>query len=174
MNDEQRLFVDAVVRATTRLRSRDNIVAADELLPQEHLFMLTGDGGTGKSFTFNVILYKIFNLVNNILQELIARMKSKGFNVMTTASTGIAAALLFEGSTMHSKLRIPLKIDANTQALVDWESHFGGLLRRLDVLIIDEVSAAHIDAIKFIDRTLKSVAPHEFRETPFGGKVHRN
>lgn len=56
LHNEQRSFVDAVCRSV-ELR-RDN-----KLDPSQQLFMLTGDGGTGKTFTYNVNI--IFNSLLN-------------------------------------------------------------------------------------------------------------
>ena len=173
LNTDQKAFVDKVVYNTERLRGPENIVDPSSILPSEHLFMLCGDGGTGKTFTFNVpfLITTFIHTLFLFIKELIARLKAKNFNVTVTASTGIAAILLFEGSTMHSKFRIPLKVKNSSEPTVDYESRFATILRQLDVLIIDEISAGHKDAIIFIHKTLCSIANAEDMDRPFGGKV---
>lgn len=85
--------------------------------------------------------------------------------------TGIAADLLFEGATLHSKLRIPIDIDADTVPMLDYESVTAKVLRALEVLIIDEISMANKVIIKFLDALLRSVR-FEHRDKPFGGVVN--
>jgi hypothetical protein len=102
---------------------------------------------------------------------LIARLKSHGIRMLVTATTGIAATLLFEGATMHSHIRIPLDVNESTVPPIDYESHVAAILRCLEVLIIDEVSAAHVNVIKYIDRALRQ-CDQERKHLPFGGKVN--
>uniref|UniRef100_A0A183CC21 ATP-dependent DNA helicase n=1 Tax=Globodera pallida TaxID=36090 RepID=A0A183CC21_GLOPA len=149
LNDKQRNFLDAVCASV--LRRRD-----ETLEPTNQLFMLAGDGGTGKTFAYNA---------------LIARLKSKmACRLLATASTGIAAQLLFEGATLHSKLRVPIDIDDDTMPMLDYESDPAKLLRALELLIIDEISIADKNVINYVDKLLRSidVANHE---KPFGGKL---
>jgi hypothetical protein len=102
---------------------------------------------------------------------LIARLKAQGYKVMATATTGIASLLLFGGRTMHSALRIPLNISWDTQPAVDYASTLAEMLRQVDVLIIDEISAGHKNVINYIDNLFRSVAEHEHKNIRFGGKV---
>lgn len=89
---------------------------------------------------------------------------------MVTASTGIASELLFEGSTMHNRLRIPLNIKADTRPVVDNETELAAILREMDVLIIDEVSAVHKDVLCYVDRLLREI-DRDNRNFDFAGKV---
>uniref|UniRef100_A0A183BU63 ATP-dependent DNA helicase n=1 Tax=Globodera pallida TaxID=36090 RepID=A0A183BU63_GLOPA len=149
LNDKQRTFLDAVCTSVLRRRNAT-------LEPAQQLFMLTGDGGTGKTFAYNA---------------LIARLKSKmACRLFATASTGIAAELLFEGATLHSKLRVPIDIDDDTLPMLDYESDPAKLLRALELLIIDEISIADKHVIIYVDKLLRSidVANHEKH---FGGKI---
>uniref|UniRef100_A0A183C069 ATP-dependent DNA helicase n=1 Tax=Globodera pallida TaxID=36090 RepID=A0A183C069_GLOPA len=149
LNDKQRNFLDAVCASVLRRRHAT-------LEPTKQLFMLTGDGGTGKTFAYNA---------------LIARLKSTmACRLLATASTGIAAQLLFEGATLHSKLRVPIDIDDDTMPMLDYESDPAKLLRALELLIIDEISIADKNVINYVDKLLRSidVANHEkpFVATP--------
>uniref|UniRef100_A0A183C0L0 ATP-dependent DNA helicase n=1 Tax=Globodera pallida TaxID=36090 RepID=A0A183C0L0_GLOPA len=149
LNDKQRNFLDAVCTSVHRRRDA-------RLEPTKQLFMLTGDGGTGKTFAYNA---------------LIARLKSKmACRLLATASTGIAAQLLFEGATLHSKLRVPIDIDDDTTPMLDYESDSAKLLRALELLIIDEISISDKNVINYVDKLLRSIdmANHEKH---FGGKI---
>uniref|UniRef100_A0A183C0L1 ATP-dependent DNA helicase n=1 Tax=Globodera pallida TaxID=36090 RepID=A0A183C0L1_GLOPA len=149
LNDKQRAFIDSVCASVLRRRTTT-------LEPPHQLFMLTGDGGTGKTFTYNA---------------LIARLKSKmSCRLLATASTGIAAELLFEGATLHSKLRVPIDINDDTMPMLDYESDPAKLLRALELLIIDEISIADKNVINYVDKLLRSIDVAN-NEKHFGGKI---
>uniref|UniRef100_A0A183CCM3 ATP-dependent DNA helicase n=1 Tax=Globodera pallida TaxID=36090 RepID=A0A183CCM3_GLOPA len=149
LNDKQRVFIDSVCASVLRRRNAT-------LEPAHQLFMLTGDGGTGKTFTYNA---------------LIARLKSKmSCRLLATASTGIAAELLFEGATLHSKLRVPIDIDDDTMPMLDYESDPSKVLRALELLIIDEISIADKNVINYVDKLLRSIDVAN-QEKHFGGKI---
>uniref|UniRef100_A0A183BU64 ATP-dependent DNA helicase n=1 Tax=Globodera pallida TaxID=36090 RepID=A0A183BU64_GLOPA len=149
LNDKQRTFLDAVCASVIRRRNAT-------LEPAQQLFMLTGDGGTGKTFAYNA---------------LIARLKSTmACRLLATASTGIAAQLLFEGATLHSKLRVPIDIDDDTMPMLDYESDPAKLLRALELLIIDEISIADKNVINYVDKLLRSIDVAN-NEKQFGGKI---
>uniref|UniRef100_A0A914HAT8 ATP-dependent DNA helicase n=1 Tax=Globodera rostochiensis TaxID=31243 RepID=A0A914HAT8_GLORO len=149
LNDKQRAFIDAVCASLLRRRRAT-------LEPAQQLFMLTGDGGTGKTFAYNA---------------LIARLKSTmACRLLATASTGIAAELLFEGATLHSKLRVPIDIDDDTMPMLDYESDPAKLLRALELLIIDEISIANKNVINYVDKLLRSIDVAN-QEKHFGGKI---
>jgi len=102
---------------------------------------------------------------------LIAQVKAENYKIMATATTGIAALLLFGGRTMHSALRIPLNVQWDTQPTIDYDSFLAEALRQLDVLIIDEISAGHKNVVNYIDKLLRSISPPDKENLKFGGKV---
>lgn len=99
-------------------------------------------------------------------------MKADGLNVLAMASTGIAAELLHEGSTVHSRICRAKHIDSSTLPNVHRESPFAAMLRNAHVLIIDEISMQHKDVLEFVDRQLRYVEDDPYlRKQPFAGKV---
>ena len=52
LNDLQKVFVDAVCDAVQYLRRCD--IPHEQWDVMQQIFMLSGDGGVGKSFTYNV------------------------------------------------------------------------------------------------------------------------
>ncbi|KAL3121183.1 hypothetical protein niasHT_006212 [Heterodera trifolii] len=156
-NNEQQLLVDAVfdgVTAANKLRKGD---AEDKDLYTPRLFMVTGEGGAGKTFTYN---------------KIIAKVKAAGFNFLPMATTGIAAELLYEGQTVHKRLCRQRHIDASTPLNVDLESNFAEMLRRIDGMIIDEISMQNRDVLEYVDRLLRFVVQTELlKSLPFGGKA---
>ncbi|KAL3073431.1 hypothetical protein niasHT_038569 [Heterodera trifolii] len=155
-NEEQQQLIDTV---QTALKHVQQVIDGQRpgFLPDiQRLFMVTGEGGAGKTFTYN---------------KIIARAKSAGINFLPMASTGIAAELLYEGQTVHKRLCRLKQVDSSTSPNVDNESNFANMLRNIHGIMIDEISMQHRDVLEFVDRLLRSVAPQQFKELPFAGKV---
>jgi ATP-dependent DNA helicase PIF1 len=86
-----------------------------------HNILMTGPGGTGKSF---------------VIKHIKTALEDEEKNVTITAMTG-AAAVLISGRTLHSTLGIGLG-KANVKTLLNKTN--AKLWRDIDVLIIDEIS----------------------------------
>jgi ATP-dependent DNA helicase PIF1 len=112
--------------------------------------LLTGAAGTGKTY---------------VLNDFVRRAKRRGMSVAVTATTGLAATHL-GGTTIHawSGLGIADAADASTAGRMSQSRQ--DLLRKADVLIIDEISMLHDFRLDMVDVVLRTV-----RETqaPFGG-----
>ena len=70
---------------------------------------------------------------------------------------------------MHSRLKVPLKIEEHSYCPISKRSDLANLLRVTKVLIIDEMSIGHRYVFECIDRTLRDI-----RDTPnelFGGMI---
>ena len=105
----------------------------------EHYF-LTGDAGVGKSYVIDV--FTDFCNLNNI-------------NIVKTAPTGVAATNI-KGTTYHKQFKLPLsvlteKIDGNQFA------NMYKILQYMDVLFIDEIGMARIDAFDNIMKQVEEV-----------------
>lgn len=105
---------------------------------------VTGNAGTGKT---TLIRYLV-----NALDKACA----------VVAPTGVAA-LNVEGATIHSFCRLPPRIheERDIRMLPDRR-----LLRRLELLIIDEISMVRCDLLDAVDKTLRL---NRSCEEPFGG-----
>lgn len=88
------------------------------------------------------------------------------------ATTGIAAELLHEGTTVHRRLCKTKHVDAASQPSVSLSSVLADVINQAHVLIIDEISMQHKDVLEYVDRLLKSVAPSHLKEISFAGKVY--
>ena len=119
---------------------------------------LTGKAGTGKS-TF---------------LRYITRHTHKPYVVL--APTGIAAVNA-GGQTLHSFFRIPFKPitpedpDFDRKCLAErmkYPAVLIKLIRKLELIIIDEISMVRADIIDFIDKLLRFYTRNE--RQPFGGK----
>lgn len=115
-------------------------------------FFLDGPAGTGKTFLYNTICYKL---------------RSEGHIVLCVASSGIAALLLPGGRTSHSMFKIPLEINDRSTCNITKNSDLGKLIQRTKLIIWDEVPMQHKYCAQAFDRTARDLmnAPN----APFGG-----
>ncbi|MGC1872071.1 MAG: AAA family ATPase [Acidobacteriaceae bacterium] len=106
--------------------------------------LLHGRAGTGKT-------------------SLVHSLKDEALHHAVIAPTGIAA-LSAGGQTIHSFFRMPWKI----VNLEDIESNprLGSILRKIDLIVIDEISMVRADLLDVIDTTLRV---HLDSDRPFGG-----
>ena len=108
------------------------------------IFFLDAPGGTGKTYLINLLLAKI-------------RQNQK--IALAVASSGIASTLLSGGRTAHSMLQLPLNL-ANTEfATCNITKGTGRalVLRNCKILVWDECTMAHKNALEALDKTLKDI-----------------
>ena len=78
------------------------------------MFFLEGFGDTGKTFLINLVLAKI---------------RSDKDIALATASSVIAATLLDEDTTTHSRFKIPIDIQYDSTCNIPAQSHLAELIR---------------------------------------------
>lgn len=135
---------------------------------ESNLFFIQGRAGTGKTYTTNVII--------NVLRK-------KGYKVLVTGTTGIAATQYEHGMTCHSlfKLKIDQNINGNEFSCnVGYGTYRAKEILDADLIIIDEISMLTIQTAHNIDYTLRSLISHHIKDgpkipnleniPPFGGK----
>lgn len=119
---------------------------------------LTGKAGTGKSTFLKYIC------------------ENTGKNYIVLAPTGIAAVNA-GGVTLHSFFKIPLKpllpddpefSPKNIRKTLRYTRDKVNIIKKLDMVVIDEISMVRADIIDFIDKVLR-IYSGNMRE-PFGGK----
>ena len=103
-----------------------------------------------------------------MLNALLSAVRSDGHIALGTAISAVASKLLQNGSTLHSKLKVPIKI--NETSLCDFSRNnvTGKLLLQTKLLIIDEVTMGHKHIYEAIDRSLHHLLDNE---KPFGNIV---
>src|SRR5205807_1019280 len=114
MNQDQSKVFDSIVEAIEK-----NIYK---------VFFIDGPGGTGKTFVYN---------------SLLAYVRSKGNIALAVASSGIAALLLDGGRTAHSRFKIPLVINANSNCNISVQSDLAELIRICKLIVWDEAPMCH-------------------------------
>jgi ATP-dependent DNA helicase PIF1 len=112
--------------------------------------LLTGAAGTGKTY---------------VLNKFIKRAKKRGLSVAVTATTGLAATHL-SGTTIHAWSGIGVHDSIDKYMAAKLGKTRQELVRKADVLIVDEISMLHDYRLDMVDEILRAV-----RETdePFGG-----
>lgn len=141
MNEEQRAAVDLV------------LAALDGGPVTERCFFLHGPGGTGKTYVYNTLIHLV---------------RGRGSQVITVASTGIAATLLAGGRTAHSRFKIPVPTLHDSVCSVRANSRDADELRQAAMVIWDEASMAHAYSVQAVDQLLRDLTR---TDAPFGGKV---
>ena len=106
--------------------------------------LVTGAAGTGKS---------------TVLRNFIALTKK---NCVVLAPTGIAATNV-DGQTIHSFFQLPPGIIRNTDIS---KQRFAPLYKRIDALVIDEISMVRRDLFDAMDQILRR---QRDEDKPFGG-----
>jgi ATP-dependent exoDNAse (exonuclease V) alpha subunit len=112
--------------------------------------LLTGAAGTGKTY---------------VLNKFIKRAKKRGRNVAVTATTGLAATHL-NGTTIHAWSGIGVHDSIDKYMAAKLGKTRQELVRRADVLIIDEISMLHDFRLDMVDEILRLTREDE---APFGG-----
>ncbi|HSX35503.1 MAG TPA: HRDC domain-containing protein [Patescibacteria group bacterium] len=112
--------------------------------------LLTGAAGTGKTY---------------VLNKFISRARKRGQHVAVTATTGLAATHL-NGTTIHAWSGIGVHdfVDAHMTGKMGKTRQ--DLIKKADVLIIDEISMLHDFRLDMIDFMLRKIRGDD---EPFGG-----
>ena len=140
---EQRALVDAVMRAVQEERG--------------YCLFVDAPGGTGKTFTANVLLHAVRGL---------------GAIALATATSGIAAILLNSGRTFHSRFRATRHPSDPAQPLpINAQEPLAELLRRAKVVLWDEGAIGNRYHLEALHLTLCDFMGTDPQHTPFGGKV---
>jgi len=117
------------------------------------VFFVDGPGGTGKTY---------------LCRTLLARIRSMDRIAIATATSGIAASIMPGGRTVHSRFKIPIKIEDNSMCNFTKQSGTAALLGEASLIIWDEVAMTQRQAVETLDRSLQDITECDL---PFGGKV---
>jgi ATP-dependent DNA helicase PIF1 len=123
------------------------------------MFFVDGYGGTGKTYLWKTISY---------------RLRSEGKVVLNVASSGIASILLPGGRTAHSQFAVPLVLSKESCCKIEKKSKKAELLIMTSLIIWDEAPMINRFAIEAFERTLQDIMSDvdESNATRlFGGKT---
>ncbi|KAI5435463.1 hypothetical protein KIW84_022047 [Lathyrus oleraceus] len=138
--------------------NNDQMIAFNTIMNvivQKHsgVFFIDGPGGTGKTFLY---------------RTLMASLRSRGEIVLATASSGIAATLLPDGRTTHSRFKIPIDIQPSSICGIEKQKDLANLIRVAAAIIWDEAPMINKNCLEALDRALQDICSNS---APFGGKV---
>lgn len=145
--------VDAIDHLNNDQLSAFNSIMVAIERRENALFFVDGPGGTGKTYLYRALL---------------AKLRSMNQIVLATASSGIAANILPGGRTAHSKLKIPLNIDASSMSFISKQTDLAQLIRACTAIIWDEAPMTNRDIFEAVDQTFQDVMDVKL---PFGGKI---
>ncbi len=117
------------------------------------VIFIDGPGGTGKTYTKNLILNTV---------------RSCGDIALVVASSSIAALLLSGARTAHSYLKIPIALDCKSFCYIRKQDDLAVLIRQTKLILWDEAPMINKLAFEVVDRTLCDLTN---RNKPFGGIV---
>ncbi len=110
---------------------------AIKLLDAGYNVFLTGKAGTGKSF---------------LVDYFVAKHSEK--NIVKCAPTGVAA-LNIEGATIHRTFGVPVRLLGHNDVCSSNDKL--DVLKKADVILIDEISMCRIDVFEYVIRSLNRV-----------------
>ena len=151
LNLDQRKLYDTVVNQYSEELAWDRPALSQLLLNVD------GVAGTGKTYTLLKICARI--------QELAIEARKQN-PVFRAAPTGIAAFNIV-GKTLHSLLRLPVKVKTSDLSVATLQA-LQSLFRDCKFLIIDEKSIIDIKTLSLIDDRLRAILPAN-SDQPFEG-----
>jgi DNA replication protein DnaC len=114
-----------------------------------NVFVVSGPAGTGKTLWTNA---------------LTSTLRSMDIQVLCVASSALAASLMLNGRTAHSALHIP--IPAHEDCFCAWDARTKRELRKISVLIWDEMSMINRNVANVVDASFQDLHGNNL---PFGG-----
>ncbi|KAG5552505.1 hypothetical protein RHGRI_010554 [Rhododendron griersonianum] len=158
VEDEMNIPISEDDLKSPDLLNHEQLIAYNDILDavfhkKPKCFFIDGSGGTGKTFLYRALLAAVR------LQHQIA---------LATASSGVAASILPNGRTAHSRFKIPVSCEGKPCCSVSKQSGLATLLKETALIIWDEASMAKKESIEALDYLLRDLTDND---TLFGGKV---
>ena len=111
------------------------------------MIALDAPGGTGKTF---------------LLTTVLAAIRSEKKIALATATSGIAATLLPNGRTLHSRCKVPVEnLNENSMCNIPKRSATAELISLCKLLVIDEVTMANKHVYEAVDRSFKDIKEND-------------
>jgi ATP-dependent DNA helicase PIF1 len=128
LNDGQRAAYNGVIDAYTAHHAK--------------VIFIDGPGGTGKTYTKNLILNAV---------------RSHGDIALAVASSGVATFLLSGGRMAHSYLKIPIALDPMSFFCIHKQDDLAALIRQTKLILWDEAPMTNKLAFEAMDQTLRDL-----------------
>ena len=150
-------MLEEIVQKNVPLLNKDQLNVYNAILDSVNngkgeMIALDAAGGSGKTFLTTTALAKI---------------RSEGKVALATATSGIAATLLPNGRTLHSRCKVPVEgLNENSFCNVTKRDATAELIRRAVFLVVDEVTMAKKEVYEAVNRTFQDIRGNDL---PFGG-----
>lgn len=141
-NDEQLLIINEITK-----------VIQENNTNKSNAYFIDGPGGTGKTFVYQCLIQKCFDL---------------GIEIISVAWTGIAAMLLPNGRTVHSKFKLPLILHETSVSSLKINSKAASEIKAARLIVWDEAPMANVYALMTVNRLLQDIMSNNI---VFGGKI---
>ena len=143
--DNKKLLEQA--RNQVELMNEDQLDVFDDVIKsvshgEGKMFCVNAAGGTGKTFIVNTLLDAV---------------RGDGFVALATASSGVAAQLLPNGTTIHSRFKVPFDIKSTSTCSFSSNDATGKLMMMAKLIIFDEMTMQYKHVFEYVDRTLRDV-----------------
>lgn len=132
----------------------NKIVHAIDNRSSQQLFYLNGPGGSGKTYLY---------------QTLISFIRGRGQIVNAYASSGIAATLMDDATTIHSGFGLPVPLLDTSTSRLKSDSAIAERIHDASLLILDEITMLNKHGLRVIDKLLQEEIMKN--KLPFGGKT---
>lgn len=142
LTNDQRTIYNRIMSAVDGRRQREI-----------KLFFINAGGGSGKTYLLNTLL---------------AAVRTRGDIALAVASSGIAAILLRNGRTAHSRFKIPLNIREDSLCGFRMQDPVAELIRQTKLIVWDEAVMQHKYVFQCVDKSLRKLMN---TNECFGGKV---
>ena len=118
------------------------------------LFNIDACGGCGKTFLCNVILAYVRMQENQI--------------ALATAMSGIAATLLWDGTTFHKRFGVPINCTDTSTSNIKLDSSEAQIIKQATIIFVDEVSMMSWKQLLLLNRLLQHLMNNNL---DMGGKL---
>ncbi|XP_058202827.1 uncharacterized protein LOC131317285 [Rhododendron vialii] len=158
VEDEMNIPISEDDLKSPDLLNDEQLIAYNDILDvvfhkKPKCFFIDGPGGTGKTFLYRALL---------------AAVRSQHQIALATASFGVAASILPNGKTTHSRFKIPINCEGKLCCGISKQSGLATLIKETALIIWDEASMAKKESIEALDYLLRDLTDND---TLFGGKV---
>src|SRR6266542_4143082 len=140
LNSDQKIIYHTIIKALN-----------DEI--DQKVFFVDSSGGYGKTFLFNMIL---------------AKVRLDGKIAIAVASSEIAALLLNDRRTAHSRFKIPLKLTETSLLNINQQSDLAELIKQTKLIIWNEAPMAYRFTFKAVNRSFRDIIQID---KPFSGII---
>ncbi|CAN1786125.1 ATP-dependent DNA helicase PIF1 [Linum perenne] len=89
-----------------------------------------------------------------LVSTIVSEIRSRGLIVLVVASSGIAATLLPDASTAHSRFKIPIEVHHTSTCMVKKGTELAEIIKATSLIVWDEAPMIHRLSFEAVDRTI--------------------